>query len=70
MRNDNLIKRLRAETSDIWICIDAADRLEEMQKTICTFLHDLDSCKAAYPDIVKLSTGMWLQVEAFRKLVK
>jgi len=48
---------------------DKDGRIAELETTIRTFLHDLDGHDDGnWP--VRMSVGMWLQVQAFKKLVK
>jgi len=48
---------------------DKDGRIAELETTIRTFLHDLDGHDDDnWP--VRMSVGMWLQVQAFKKLVK
>lgn len=43
--------------------------LESIKTTIKTFLHDLDDVPADDKPGVLMSSFMWMQVEAFRKIV-
>ena len=55
---------------DSWWCNynpnSAAKRIAKLETTISTFLHDVD----AAGDGLEMSSNMWLQVAAFRKLLK
>jgi hypothetical protein len=45
-----------------------AQRIEELEITIKTFLYDLDANDNKYGEVCKNSL-LWMQVAAFRKLV-
>lgn len=45
-------------------------RCETIETTVRTFLHDLDAHeKRVQPSEIKMNSAMWMQVEAFRKLL-
>jgi hypothetical protein len=47
---------------------EAAERILALETTIVTFLHDIDARDDRLRPIT-MTTGMWLQVQAFRKLL-
>jgi len=74
VKQTSLPDRLNAGTADIPECYgravrrEAANRIIDLEKTIYTFLHDLDNHADEHGPIT-MTTGMWLQVQAFRKLL-